>query len=202
MRKTKALNELELEVAKSSILSRFMSEWGAPSLRTKFRFRETELAEIYLFPGPGIVRLCSLGCFRIEKGGAPANEILCVFDTSDAKYSEEFAISFMADCLQYFLNAADDFDVPHLVSFNFDENRRRILLFDEARGEADVVSSFKFGDGLFKLLWASELRIEEMEFIQTKGMDAFDERVDSGAVDLIRISRKSNFRISQKGEKD
>jgi len=195
VRKIKLLNDFERDLAKSFLLSKFIGEWGTPSIRTKFRFLEEELAEIYVFSSTDIVRLCSFGCLQAETEDKVMHEVLCVFDTSDPEYSDKRAMAFMSDCLQYFFTAEKSLEVPQLVNFNFDQSRRRVILFDEARGEPDSVSLFDFDNRSFQLVWASEIKNEELIFIQKHGMEKFDRLVDDGTVDLLRVSRKPRLSL-------
>jgi len=179
------LNEFELDIARSVILSRLISEWGAPVSRKIFAFESVKLAEIYVFETDGLVRLCSIGGYRLKS----AKELLCVFDSRDEKYNLALAIRIISDALQYMFNSDEVIVLPRVVKFHVSDIEQRLLLFDEARGESESVSLINLNGIEVEIVWVVELKKSEFNFINEKGMERFDRKVDEGVINLLKISR-------------
>lgn len=194
MKELTVTSEFEFDLARSLLLGKYVGAWGVPSARKKFTFNQEDLAEIYFFHSDGVVRLCSIGCFRIKSESSLRYEVLTVFDTGDRGYSEDAATEFMSDCLQFVFNSIDELATPKLVDYVFEDKRSRIILFDEARGEDDSIANFAFGKDRIQLAWAAQLTPRELQIIKSRGMKHFDGMVDSGEINLLKLSRRNGLK--------
>ena len=79
--------------------------------------------------------------------------------------------------------------LPRVVKFHVSDIEQRLLLFDEARGESESVSLINLNGIEVEIVWVVELKKSEFNFINEKGMERFDRKVDEGVINLLKISR-------------
>lgn len=190
---------LSFDIKRSIMLASYIKHWGQPSKRTVSRKNADEIGiEVYEFPAvkDEIYRIATIGVSSQELAPnqmANWELLMCLPDTLVGAASEHI-VHYLLDVMAYSLRSDVEFKIGAMIPESplapHAWNTKAILV-DEARGEAEEMSSFQIGAQQVDLLWLVPLTGTEYQFIKQKGIDEFD-RIDAESeVSLLDVSRKS-----------
>jgi len=188
---------LSLDIKRSIFLASFIKHWGQPSKRTiSAKKGEEHGVEVYEFPpqNDGIYRIVTIGVSsQALVSGHTANwELLLCLPESLGGTDSVTAVNYLLDIMAYSLRPDVEMKIGTLIpesslapcSWN-----TKAILVDEARGEAEEISSFTIGQQFIELLWLIPLTGNEYEFIKSKGIEEFDRIESKSDVSLLDVNR-------------
>lgn len=193
------MTELAFDIRRAILLSAYMNHWGQPECRESIA-RDDERIELYTFPGDedsNITRLSTIGlsaCKTETETGTSNNdaELLLVLPKEVACEQTEKITHYLFDIASYVINTLE---TPLEIGTTIPESSLapdgwpKALLFDEPRGEPEVLGSFQVGRQCIDLFWLIPIYGGEYQVIKRDGLKVFDELAESSSISLVDVDR-------------
>lgn len=189
--------ELEFDIKRSIILSKYMNYWGMPETR-KVMTRENERVELYVFPGEDldqITRIATIGLSscNFKDGRSCSSELLLVIPFDVAEDNFESISNYIFDICAYILCTLErNVNSEDLVPENdlAPTGWPKALLFDEPRGEPEDLECIHIGIQHINLRWVIPIFGSEYNLIKSSGIESFDNAVDEMELSLVETRRE------------
>lgn len=178
------------------MLSAYMKYWGYPLRRTICTGKEG-CVEVYEFPPKdgGVYRFATIG---VSSQSRPCNcladwELLLCLPEGLGGCEPAVVVNYLLDIMVYTLGPDVEIGVGTLIP----ESplapaswTTKAILFDEARGEPEEITSICIGKQDINLLWLIPVTGAEYNLVKLKGFEEFDRIEAECDVSLLDVNRK------------
>lgn len=191
--------QLNMDIRRAILLSRFIRQWGLPLERTISTKKEDESRiEVYEFscPDSQISRFVTIGIsgHKTLRDADTGWELLFCLPKDLGGVKNVDIVNYLLDISVYSLRADTLIEVETTIpesSLAPSLWTTKAILFDEARGEPEDMSCFHIGQQSINLFWLIPLTNKEYKYIKECGQEAFDNIADNTDIALIDVNRDS-----------
>lgn len=192
-----AERDFEFDIRRTLILSKYIKHWGQPRQRTISR-NENLLAKIEVYEfidvESMIHRFVTIGLSSrsIVKNENSDLELLLPVFSADAISNEQVIVNYLLDIMAYCVrNKVGVGTAIRLPNYCPNYWTTKAILFDEARAEDESFNDIWVGNQNITILWLVPINEKEYELIKLKGLESFDEFIDSNNVQLVEVTRSA-----------
>ncbi len=186
---------LEFDIRRSIILSSYIKHWGEPEFR-QIMSKDDKAVELYTFRGDLIQRYATVGLSScvLSNGAQCDTELLLAVPSHIVEEQSEAIVNYIFDISSYLLetlgkNAEAEVVVPE--SPLAPSGWPKALLFDQPCGEPEELACFHVGAQHVNLLWVVPIFGTEYDLIKTKGIESFDEAIQTIDLSVVDVRRPS-----------
>lgn len=187
--------QLDLDIRRTIILGGYIRHWGMPRDRIRFhKHEDEEVVEAYLFPATSerrVARIATVGNSAFVREGVHRCEFMLGLpeDLGEATFAQ--AAGFLMDFCLYArkrgrLFAGLTVPASPLVPTAW---APRALLLDEPRSEPEELTAVHVGEQHVDLWWVVPIYASEYQFINQKGVEAFDVLAEAHELSLADVRR-------------
>lgn len=188
---------LDFDIRRSIILSRYLEHWGLPESRKVIEHKEARI-ELYFFPGEDmdqVSRLASIGfsSCRFDSDLRCNSELLLVIPFDVSLNQTEAINIYLANIIGHLLDTrSSNIRAQDLIpASNFaPADWPKAVLLDEPSGEPDILRSFYIGTQQVHLSWLIPISESEYQLIKTQGIASFDDAVEAQGLQLLDPRRE------------